>query len=696
MRPASYARVAWSLTALSAVCLLVDTGVVAASGSLLSEKSMAVHGWPLVNVAALGSAVMGALIVTRHARHPVGWLLNVVGATTSVSMVGESYSLWVIELAGPGPAWAGHVAGWVAAMFGGPFALSGLTVMFLLVPDGRLPSRRWRWVVAVTGAGLALFLAGLLTVPPSELGGRAEPTDVGPLATTLLSAGGLLVMATLLSAVVSMVVRLRNARGEARQQLRWIGASAACVGAGLVILLVGQSLNGGQQTWVTSLPLFASYCLLPVAVAIAVLRHRLFDIDVIVNRAVVLTVGTLVVAAAYIVLVVGIGEAVGDRTAGFWPSLIATAAVAMAFQPLRRQVVRLADRLAYGSRAAPYDALSDFSRRIGHSPAPESLLPAVAEASARAVSARSATARLWLAAHADLAATWPIPELPTASGDAAPAGEPSVEVDVTDLAGPLGRISVSLPAGRDVRPHERRLLDDIAEQAALAFRNIRLEAELSAQVEALDQRTAQLAASRRRLIEARDGERRRLAAAITREVLPDLQRMDTAIQQLEAEVATADVSGPIGGLVDEVTGALESLRDLTRGVFPTVLTRAGLGAALAAHVGRAGAVRDLRVDEQVTTRRFPARVEAAAYFCCTQALRPGTSGNGSVAVTLESGQLVVDLRVASLEEADRQSLVDRVEAVGGSIDVTPEATRVHVRVGIPVEAGAQLTAGSTT
>jgi signal transduction histidine kinase len=684
-----HARLAWSLTALSAVCLVVDTGVVAASGSLLSEKSIAVHGWPLVNAAALGSAVMGALIVTRHPRHPVGWLLTIVGVTTSVSMVGESYGLWVVDLAGPGPLWAGHLAGWVAAMLGGPFALSGLTVMFLLVPDGRLPSRRWRWVVAVTGTGLALTLAGLLSIPAAEMGGRAEPDDVGPLATALLTAGGLLVMATLLSAVVSMVVRLRRARGEARQQLRWIGASAACVGAGLVILLVGQAVNGGQQTWVTSLPLFVSYCLLPVAVAIAVLRHRLFDIDVIVNRAVVLTVGTLCVAAAYIAVVVGVGEVVGGRTAGFWPSLIATVVVAMAFQPLRRQVVRLADRLAYGSRAAPYDALSDFSRRIGHSPLPESLLPTVAEAAARAVSARSATARLEVLPNRALAAWWPTSGDGPAGGSPVAASPAPVTIEVVDPAGRLGSIEVELAPGHEVRPHERRLLDDIADQAALAFRNTRLEAELSRQVDALDARTAQLEASRRRLIEARDAERRRLAAAIERHVLPDLQRMDSALPQLQADVTSTDVSGSVATLVDDVSAALESLRDLTRGVFPTVLTRSGLGPALSSsHFTRAGAVRDLQVDEQARTRRFPARVEAAAYFCCTQALRPDLRAAGSVAVSLEAGHLVVDLRVDALDPVDRQSVLDRVEAVGGSLDVAPDAGRVHVRARIPVDGDA--------
>jgi hypothetical protein len=127
-----------------------------------------------------------------------------------------------------------------------------------------------------------------------------------------------------------------------------------------------------------------------------------------------------------------------------------------------------------------------------------------------------------------------------------------------------------------------------------------------------------------------------------------------------------------------------------------VLTRAGLGPALSSSFGRTGVVRDLQVDDEAATRRFPARVEAAAYFCCTQAMRPGLSGSCSVIVTVEAPHLLVDLRVATLEEADRQALVDRVEAVGGSIDVTSSAGRTHVRVRIPVDAAEAATAGSPT
>ena len=184
----------------------------------------------------------------------------------------------------------------------------------------------------------------------------------------LLSVGFLLITVGLLASVVSMVLRLRRSRGEQRQQVRPIALAAALVAVGLANLFVVQIINGGEQTWAATLPLFVAYLLLPVLFGVAVLRYRLYDVEVIINRTVVLAIGTAFAAIGYTTLVVIVGRTVDSRTSGFWLSLLATALVAVAFQPLRRWVVRLANRLAYGSRAQPYEALSDFSRRLAETP----------------------------------------------------------------------------------------------------------------------------------------------------------------------------------------------------------------------------------------------------------------------------------------------------------------------------------------
>ncbi len=147
--------------------------------------------------------------------------------------------------------------------------------------------------------------------------------------------------------------------------------------------------------------------MLPILFAVAVLRYRLYDIDVIINRAVVIVAATAFAAVCYTTLVVLVGNQVNTRAGGFWLSLLGIATVALAFQPLRHAVIRLSDRLAYGVRAKPYEALSSFSRRLAETPSPSTLLPAVAEAAGRAVSARGATVTLDSPGHgAAVATTW--------------------------------------------------------------------------------------------------------------------------------------------------------------------------------------------------------------------------------------------------------------------------------------------------
>ena len=668
-------RLAWVLAGISAVCAVADTLVVSAYQPLLSEATIAVHGWPLVNLAALGSAVMGALVVSRYPRHPIGWLLSVIGITTSVSLLAESYSIWVVDEGGPGPGWAGDLAGWVAALLGGPVALSGLAVMFLLAPDGHFLSRRWRYVGAAAVLGLLLFVAGLASEAPADVAGRGNRENVGAVAVIFSSVGVVAIAIALLSSVGCMVVRLRRAEGEARQQLRWFVVAAAALAVGLVTLVVGQAVTDNEQTWATAVPLQLSFFLLPVCLAVAILRYRLYDVDVIINRAVIYGVSTLVVATGYVLLVVGVGELLGRQSHGFWPSVVATAVVAMAFQPLRRRVVRLADRLAYGARAAPYDALSDFSRRVGHSPAPESLLPAVAEAAGQAVSAHEVRVMLDVEHGPPPTGIW------IADG-AAPLAvdiDALVVVTISDPAGRLGEMTVRLRPGRTVRPHELRLLADLAEQAAVAFRNARLQAELAARVALLDESTAQIAASRLRLIEAGDAERRRLEAAISREVTP-------LLSSLARDLGPAPRSGrpPTDALVDRATAALDAMRELTRGIFPTILIRAGLGPALSAYVARLGRSGVLDVDASVAGRRFPARTEAAAYFCCTQAV---AGGDPHVSLAVVGTDLQIEVTRLSAGATDLAAVEDRVEALGGTLELADDAARpgdVRLLVRLPV------------
>jgi hypothetical protein len=671
-------RTSWVLVGVSVLLALLDTALVVASYPLLSTKSIGIHGWPLVNIAAVGCSVLGAVILGSHPRHPIGRLLTLVGLTTGVSLTAESYSIWVLQYDGPGSADQAHLGAWVAAILGGPLALAGLTTIFLLVPAGTYLSPRWRWAARGAWAGYAAFALGLVLLGPSGVNRNGDPIDAGSNIQGLLNGAVLLITAMLLASVVGIVIRLRRSTGVVRDQVRIVGFGAAAVGLALVVLIVGQSTQDGRQSWWSSVPLFTSYVVLIVCVAVAVLRYRLYDIELIISRALVLAIATGFVAIGYVGLVVALGRTVGRRAdAGFWWSLLATVIVALAFQPVRRSVLRIADRLAYGDRAVPYDALADFSRRIGHSPAPGELLPTIAAAAGEAVRADRVVVRLDNDEGTELAATWP--PRPSSSEPVPEPGDGDVVVPLQDAAGVLGSITLTLPPGRDVRPLERRLLSDIAEQAALALRNVRLQIELAARVEQLGQRTRQLTASRNRIIDAADTERRRLESEIGRRVLPSMRGLREDLGGSGAAGADA-----IGDYVDRTTEALESLRELTRGIYPTMLTRSGLGTALTSYAARVQRAGSLRIDPSVAAARFTARVEAAAYFCCVEVLEQPT---GEVGLDLDDGQLVISMNGVGLDALNRLAILDRVEACEGSLDV-PEAIDAAsgLRVRLPVEA----------
>lgn len=686
--------VAWTAVALTSVCVLLDTVFTALHAPLLSEDTWAHHGWPLATLATLGCSVMGALVVTRHPRHPIGWLLLAAGLA-SVSLATEAYSLWVLKDGGAGPEYLGHLAGWVSVLVNAPMALCALTLLVLIAPDGHLASPRWRWAARASVVGLGSYTASVLTVRPStfELDSDAE---LGPITSLLTLVGIILVASALLASAVSLVLRMRRATGETRRQLLWIVAAAAALAFGFVFLLAVGTLQS-EQTFLAATPLFAAYLAFPVCVAVAVLRHRLLDIDLIVNRALLLTIGSVLVGASYVVVVSLTGSAIG-RSAGFWPSLLATAVVAMAFQPLRSWVVRLADGLAYGAAATPYEALADFSRRLGESPDPSRLLPAVAEAAGTAVGARRVTVRLPVAGAPDEVGTWP-PEAPggparvdvaATAGTGAPAGG-MVELPVRDLGETLGTVTVEMRAGRDLRGRDTVLLSDLADQAGVAFRNARLSAELAHQVDQLARRTLQLAESRGRLISAADAERRRLERSIARDVVPHLEPLPGRLRTLGRAGVDAVDTRTVQPLVAATTAALEVLRETTRGVFPAQLARSGLEAALASLLARSRSGRLVVAGAGV--RRLGPRVEAAAYFCVAEAVR---ELDPPVEVTLDDDgeRLRLAIRGRDLGHLSVDHARDRVEAVGGTLVRRTVAGATVLDVSVP--AGATAAAPATT
>jgi signal transduction histidine kinase len=669
------ALVAWCIVGLTTLALILDTIFTAAYRPLLSEATWADHGWPLAPLSGVGCALMGALIISRYPEHMLGWLLC-AASLLSVTLAADAYTLWVLEGGGAGSTYWAHVIAWASPLLGWP-AFTALIMIFLISPTGHLASPAWRWAVWATLAGLGLRTLGTLTMRPADFV-YAEQYDGFSLSTVLLTTGYLLVAAGLIASAASLVVRLRKARDDERRQLLWIASSAVFLAIGVVVVLGVPRIQGETGTWLAGLPLRLALLAVPLCVAVAVLRHRLLQIDLILNRALLVALAAALAAIGYVSVVVVVGSAVGGGAGGFWPSLITTALVALAFQPLRRRLVRLADRLAFGAAAAPYEALADFSRRLGDRADPTALLPEVAEAAAQAVMAARAVASVHVHTGPDQFAAWP-----STSSDGASASH--VSIPVLDQEERLGSIAVYMAAGHPLRPRDHRLLADLADQTAMAFRNAQLTAELSAQVDQLSRDTQELDQSRARLITAADAERSRVERAIARQVILHLAPLPDRLRQL----SHSDPHGPdplddtkLAPLLTSVNTAMQSLREITRGVFPAQLTRSGLPTALGSLLARHDPPGRLTVEDSAVGLRFDPRVEAAVYFCVAEATR-AFDQRIDVALSVHRDQLHLSMSGTERGGLSLSHMRDRVEATGGSVSTTGRDSRTVVEVRAP-------------
>ncbi|WP_353952570.1 hypothetical protein V6K52_03740 [Knoellia sp. S7-12] len=390
-----------------------------------------------------------------------------------------------------------------------------------------------------------------------------------------------------------------------------------------------------------------------------------------------LTLATAVVAAGYVSIVVAASLTVIGGVAGFWPSVVVTAVVAVALQPLRSRIVRIADRLAFGDAAAPYEALADFSRRLGERPDPDALLPALSQAAGVAVNAHHTTVQLQVDHGPDRVARW----APTrADGHGL-----TTEVPILHRGQHLGSLTVVMPAGHPLRAREHRLLADLADQAGLAFHNAHLATQLSAQVEEVRQHTVHLAESRQRLITAADAVRSRLERAISAQVLIHLSPLPHRLRQL-ADDPRQDEPGlalRLSPLVQSLTAALEGLREITRGIFPAQLTRSGLPSAVSSLLARSSTPGTLILVDDVASHRFDLSIEAAAYYCIAEGARE--LRHPVARIRLIDGDLDVVLTGNNPARAlSVPHMRDRVDAVGGSITVRSGSDDTTIEVRIPV------------
>ncbi len=384
-------RIAWGLAGASVVL----TAVALAFGYLdrsSQPAGLTTHvAWVSQLLVANGAAVVGAVIASRRPGNRIGWLALAGGVLLSMCECCKGYGVHAL-VAAPGSLPAGHLVMWLYWVTGF-LPLTVLGTALLLFPDGRLPGPRWRpvgwflavifaWVnvTAIVGATLAWshpFVSLFKVYLPGAFPGIQVPLPTA-----------------LAVCALAVVVRFAGSSGEQRLQLTWFAAAAAVLGVTLILRIL---TNSAASAIVVDL---AVICL-EATIAVAVLRYRLYDIDIVISRALLYAGLAAFITVVYVVLVAGVGAAAGARSST-WLSAVAAAIVAVAFQPVRARAARLANRVVYGRRATPYQVLSDFAGRIGGAYSSEDVLPDMARVVAAGTGARRVV--VWLTVGGELRA----------------------------------------------------------------------------------------------------------------------------------------------------------------------------------------------------------------------------------------------------------------------------------------------------
>lgn len=604
--------------------------------------------------AALSFGVLGWLLVWYRPANRLAVVATGIAWGFALAALLDRYAVLGHLRGWPGTGWALWGAQWVfvPAMWAVP------TILVLRFPDGRLMSGRWRSIERMAIAGILAGTLGWALVPygvvdVAPLLALDHPVS-SPLGLPIFAAGLVLWASAAVSSVAAFALRARGASGARRAQLRWVLLGTA----GAVTSVALGALTG--QPLVSSL----GVAVLPASIAVAVLRHGLWDVDVVIHRSIVYGLLTVAILGVYAGTVGLLGGAIG-RSLG--APLVATAAVAVGVQPLRVRLQRFAGRLLYGERGDPYAALARLGEQLDAAMDRSGLLEGVTEAVLRAMRLGGAAIEVGDRVVAE-------------AGERR--GEP-VRVPLTVHGRPVGTLVVTVAGGDDLRRSDRRLLADIARPVAAAVEAERLQAEVEA--------------SRARLVTATEEERRRIRRDLHDELGPTLAAIAIEVEraELELEVDPAAASARLEDVVRRVRQAVGSVRAMVEGLRPPALDDLGLTGAVEELARSLGGDLDIAVTVDGDLAELPAAVEVAAYRiageavtnvvrhagarrCCVRLVR----ANGQLELVIEDDGSGVGPGPAGI---GRRSMFERAAEVGGVLELGPVATGgTRVRAVLPL------------
>src|SRR5215210_4898774 len=357
-------RMAWSLCvlslALTALSFLLLTRSISHPGVYVFDH------WVDSTLAAIAFSTVGAVIAPRTpSDNPIGWLFCAVGLLFAVTHFTAEYAIYTL-LAAPGSQLAGgEAAAWLTSWLWVP-QLGSVVLVVLLFPDSRLPSRGWRWfawlsVLLVLMGALLCALSPGLTI---ALGPINNPVGVESLPDDAYKSVERVMNALIFVAVVSLIIRLRRARGLERQQIKWfVYATVLMISGGILTYPVSEAIGSVWLRWISLVPFIVGVMFIPVAMGIAILRYRLYDIDILINRTLVYGPLTVVLVALYfggIVVLQNIFVALTGQESTL-AVVASTLVIAALFNPLRHRIQSFIDRRFYRSKYDARKTLEGFS-----------------------------------------------------------------------------------------------------------------------------------------------------------------------------------------------------------------------------------------------------------------------------------------------------------------------------------------------
>jgi signal transduction histidine kinase len=666
------------------------------------------------SISAVAYASPGALIV-RRVGNPVGWLLLIAGAGIGMLSLFSGYAVeGIIAHPGalPGAAQVGEVGEWV--FFPVVAVLAGTLLLF---PTGTLPSRRWRPVAVLNFLATGLLMIGFILVPrPVALpapGGVTltyrNPFGIAAAGRALsgvpignLNSLTLVSVLFLAAAAASLVLRYRAGGGELRRQINWVALSGVAFAIVQLVAIVAIVADHGKQPPIATVAYDGSGLVVlfgfPAAVTIGILKYRLYDIDIIISRAVVYGLLSGAFTGVYVGIVLGIGTFAGHR-GGPLLTVAAAACIAVLFQPLRHRFQQFANRLVYGERATPYQALADFAENMAGQLDFTEAVDRMVAVLAGATGADRAEAWIRVGPQLRPAAVWPresapLPAVPLGPGGALPPLDyASRAVAVRHSGELLGALSLRKPRNESLTSTEDELLRHLASQAGLVLRNAALTGELQATIE-------ELRASRRRLVEAQDAERRKIERNLHDGAQQQLIVLKIQLGLLEDSADDPAAIRQITPMLrDGLGGALDDLRDLARGIYPPLLADQGLIPALQAQARRASVPVEIEADG---IGRYPQDAEAAVYFCTLEALQNIAKYAGATQATIRLACPDGSLRFTITDNGTGfdtattrngtglQGMADRLAALGGTLDIRSQpghGTTLNAQLPVPAQNG---------